>query len=268
MKLKLLILIQLFSLSLQSCGFNSPNSSSTHPPQVPDEIIEVDRSYMEAFDICEEVCTWYESDEEMYEIMPRMEADAAFAAWNNLKAICSRNDLYKARDLMTSKEFEGKLLIYLRNSTAQYHYFSGIKYQILLQVDPELAQKEIVKDLNLCLAMTDTVIELRNSDSVNVPPHYWNLFTDYLIALVNVEEYETAKTLPDRLYRYCILDGMSENQAVCRRNVLQAIYTCMTSDSKTALKTVNMLYTRMENDPELAEDAETVRSILMEEILP
>lgn len=260
-------MIQLFSLSLQSCGFNSSNSSSTPPSQVSDEIIEVDRSYMEAFDICEEVCTWYESDEEMYEVMHRMEADAAFAAWNNLKAICSRNDLYKARDLMTSKEFEGKLLIYLRNSTAQYHYFSGIKYQILLQVDSELAQKEIVKDLDLCLAMTDTVIGLGKSDSVNVPPHYWHLFSDYIIALVNIEEYETAKTLPDRLYRYCILDGMSENQADCRRSVLQAIYTCMTSDSKTALKTVNKLYTRMENDPELAEDAETVRSILMEEII-
>lgn len=257
----------LVPIIILSCSSRDNILSSSDSRQVSDEIIEVDKSYMEAFDICEEVCTWYESDEDMYEMMPRMEADAAFASWNNLKAICSRNDLYKARDLMTSKEFEGKLLIYLRNSTAQYHYFSGIKYQILLQVDPELAQKEIVKDLDLCLAMTDTVIGLGKSDSVNVPPHYWNLFTDYLIVLVNEEEYDSAEALPDRLYEYCILDGMSENQADCRRSVLQAIYTCMTSDSKTALKTVNKLYTRMENDPELAEDAETVRSILMEEII-
>ena len=115
--------------------------------------------------------------------------------------------------------------------------------------------------------MTNTVIELRNSDSVNVPPHYWNLFSDYLIALVNNKEYETAETLPDRLYRYCVLDGMTENRANCRRSVLQAMYTCMTSDPKTALKTINKLCTRMENDPELAADAETVRSILMENIV-
>ena len=268
MKLKLIILVQLLSLFVQSCGFNSSYSSSTTSSQVSDEIIEVDRSYMEAFDICEEICTWFESDEEMYEMMPRMEADAAFAAWNNLKAICSRNKLYEARDLMTSKEFDGKLIIYLRNSTAQYHYFSGIKYRILLQVEPELARKEIVKDLEFCLTMTDAVIEMHKSDSTYVPPHYWNLYSDYLIALVNDEQYETAETLPDRLYQYCILDGMTQNQADCRRSVLQAIYTCMTSDPKTALKTINKLCTRMENDPELAGDAETVRSILLDDILP
>lgn len=268
MKLKLIILIQLLSLFVQSCGYNSTKTSSSTSPQVSDEIIEVDRSYMDAFNICEKVCTWFESDEEMYETMSRMEADAAFSAWNNLKAVCSRNRLYEARDLMTSNEFEGKLMVYLRNTTALYHYFSGIKYRILLQLDPELAQKQIVKDLEVCLVMTDAVLEMHKSDTGYVPPHYWNLFTDYLIALVNVEEYETATTLPDRLYKYCILDGMSENQADCHRSVLQAIYTCMTSDTKTALKTVNMLCTRMENDPELAEDAETVRSILMEEILP
>lgn len=268
MKLKFIISIQLLSLFVQSCGFNSSTSSSTTSSQVPDEIIEVDRSYMEVFDICEEVCTWYESDEEMYEMMPRMEADAAFSAWRNLKAICSQNRLYDARDLMTSNEFEGKLMVFLRNTTALFHYFSGIKYRILLQLDPELAQKQIVKDLEVCLVMTDAVLEMHKSDTGYVPPHYWNLFTDYLIALVNVEEYETAKTLPDRLYKYCIMDGMSENQADCHRSVLQAIYTCMTSDTKTALKTVNMLCMRMENDPELAGDAETVRSILLDDILP
>lgn len=267
MKPKLIILIQLLSLFVQSCNINSLKTSSKASAQLSDEIKEVDRSYMDAFDICEEVSTWFESDEEMYEIMSRMEADAAFSAWNNFKAICYQNRLYEARDLMTSNEFEGKLLIYLRNSTAQYHYFSGIKYQILLQVDPELAQKEIVKDLELCLVMTDAVIEMHKSDSVNVPPHYWNLFSDYLIALVNNKEYETAETLPDRLYRYCVLDGMTENRANCRRSVLQAMYTCMTSDPKTALKTINKLCTRMENDPELAADAETVRSILMENIV-
>lgn len=264
MKAKSLFILPMVSLIVLSCS-SSPNSlSSSTSQEETEKIIEVDRSYMETFDLCEGVSRWYESDEEMYEVMSKPEADAAFSAWNNLKFVCSGNRLYEAKDLLTSGEFQVKLLTYLRNSTAMYHYFLGIKYRVLRQVDYELAQKEVIRDLELCLAMTDAVRGLSKTDSVNVPVHYGQLFSDYMIFLVRNELYEKAQTLPDRLYDYCILDGMTENEADCRRCVLQAKFICMTSDTKTALKTINQIHTRMENDPELAESAESVREILME----
>ena len=225
----------------------------------------VDRSYLDTFDICEEVCQWFESDEDMYKLLDKAEADSAILAWRRLKNVCFENNLYEARELLTSKHFEGRLLVYLRNSTAMYYYFSGIKYQVLSQVDQALAQREIVNDLEFCLYISDIVVE-KPSDSVYVPPHYWLLFSDYLVALVNAGKNRKAEALPEKLYRYCILDGMTENQADCRRCVLQARYICLTTDSKTALKTINQLYDRMSKDPELADDADNVKSILLGDI--
>lgn len=269
MKYKTLsFLVLLLTFAVISCG-NKPSSVPIfHNPDKPQNIAVVDKSYMEVFDMCEVLSQWYESNEEMYEVMGEAEADSSIRAWAEFKDVCSKGKLYKAKELMINKPFEGKLILYLRNSTAQYHYYAGIKYQILSQVDSALAQKELLEDLEFNLASVDCVVALqKSSGSFSIPPHYGELLNDYIFVLVNNGDYEKAGTLPEKLYEYCILDGLTKEEAELRKSFMETRYTCLTSDSKIGLKAIERLHARIKDDAELSGKADNIRGMLMEDLL-
>lgn len=240
---------------------------SSHPKKSEKPVIEVDRSYLDKFELCEKIARWFETDEEMYEIMEKSSADSAILAWNQLKDICNQNKLYEAKDLLTDKRFEGHLIIFLRNTTAQYVYFNGIKYPILAQVDSTLARKEILNDLEFCLTLTELVIETKSPEKTSLPPHYESLIYDYFMLLLEEGDYGKARTLPDKLYRYNILDGLNESKAAYHRLILETKLSVFEGPRKAALKKINELYTFMKSDPELEEDADSKRMSFLNMIL-
>lgn len=68
MKHKNLLILPIITLVLMSY------SSSNHKDEKP--VIAVDRSYLERFELCEGVARWFESDEEMYDIMDKNTAES------------------------------------------------------------------------------------------------------------------------------------------------------------------------------------------------
>lgn len=227
----------------------------------------IDRSYLKMFDACEEISRWYESDEDMHKILGDGRADSVILAWNHLKDICYQDRLQEAKELLTSKEYEGKLILFLRNTTAQYFFFGDLKYPALLQVDSALARKELVDDFRFCLAMTEIVIEMGDQDELNVPPHYANLVFDYFQFLLDDGDYDRAEPLTDRLYKYSILGGMEEKEATYHKMTMEAMYAAKTSKRDDALKKINELHDFMMNDPDSADSADIVTGYILNSLI-
>ena len=230
-------------------------------------LITVDRSYLDKFELCEDVARWFESDEEMYDIMDKNTAGSAILAWNQLKDLCNQNKLYEAKDLLTVKHNEGHLIVFLRNTTAQYVYFNSIKYRVLQQVDSLLARKELVADLGFCMAMTECVVDLKDPEDTYVPPHYENLIYDYFMLLLEDGDYDKAEPLPGKLYKYSILAGVEESVATYHKLIMEAKYAANARSNKDALKKINELHTFMKADPDLADAADSMRETFMAGLL-
>lgn len=163
--------------------------------------------------------------------------DSLRYTWSTFAELYSREEYKEAYDFLSSGEYYPNMLVYLRNSTAQYEFVSKIwSTCIAANADSEEEYlREFVKELDLCLLMTKFIVECGGEGSY-IPPHYLDLVTDLGQILLYSKDYEKAKSFDREIYDATKVVYGDDTMARFHAVAYHCIYLCRVGQEGQAYK--------------------------------
>lgn len=161
----LFLFLAVFSSCLFSC---KPQSYKTMDTDIADQFRQLDT-----------LAEMMQTLEESLQGVPKKRADSIVTAWNRVADLCCAEKPVKAYEYLHKDRNLSNVLLYLRNTTAQYYFVNEVLLPLALTALPEQdAIAEYVDNLELNFAMTRMVVILAQEENNYIPPHYLNLIAD------------------------------------------------------------------------------------------
>lgn len=130
-----------------------------------------------------------------------IDPDTLCMAWTGFAELYSKGEYEAAYDYLKEDQRYPNVLIYLRNSTAQYEFISSV-WNVCVSAhagSDEEYYKEIEDEYSLALLLTKTVVEMGGEDPY-VPPHYMNMVMEFGQLILTMKDYERAETFDEEIY--------------------------------------------------------------------
>ncbi len=126
--------------------------------------------------------------------------DSLRYTWSNFADLYSRGEYQEAYDFLSGGIYYPNMLVYLRNSTAQYEFVSKI-WSTCIAANAESEEAyliELESELDLCLLMTKTIVKGKGG---SYPPlHYMTLVMDMGQVIMDAKDYEKAESFDQEIY--------------------------------------------------------------------
>lgn len=143
---------------------------------------------------------WLTGGAEYPDDMP-IDPDTLKYAWTGFAELYSRGEYEAAYDYLKEEQRYPNVLIYLRNSTAQYEFVSTV-WNVCVSAhagSDEDYYKEIESEYSLVLLLTKTVVKM-GGETPYVPPHYMNMVMEFGRLILTMKDYERAETFDEEIY--------------------------------------------------------------------
>lgn len=166
--------------------------------------------------------------------------DSLRYTWSTFAELYSREEYKEAYDFLSSGEYYPNMLVYLRNSTAQYEFVSKIwSTCIAANADSEEEYlREFVKELDLCLLMTKFIVECGGEGSY-IPPHYLTLVMDMGQVIMDAKDYEKAESFDQEIYNAALVMYGHETMAQFLALSYHCNYLCKVGQEEQAHKEID-----------------------------
>ena len=130
-----------------------------------------------------------------------IDPDTLRSTWEGFAKLFTEEQYEDAYYYLKDKERYGNVLIYLRNSTAQYVFVSTVwNYCVSAHAgSDEEYFKELEPDYGLVLVLTRGVVEMGGDDPY-IPPHYMDLVMEYSRLLLTMNEITISETFDEEIY--------------------------------------------------------------------
>lgn len=130
-----------------------------------------------------------------------IDPDTLRMAWTGFAELYSRGKYEAAYYYLKAEQRYPNVLIYLRNSTAQYEFVSTVWNECVSAHagSDEEYFKEIEDEYSLALLLTRTVVEMGGEEPY-VPPHYMNMVMEFGQLILTMKDYERAETFDEEIY--------------------------------------------------------------------
>ena len=147
----------------------------------------------------------------------RIPEDSLLMSWVGFAERFSAEDWQEAYDFTRSGNNFSNILLFLRNTTAQYEFIVNAWSSVLFEVkEVNEFYEEMSILLNLNLAMVKTVIEMGGEGGF-VPPHYTDLLRALGLMYRLTGDFESCEGFCDEIYngyRACGFDDVTSRLAV------------------------------------------------------
>ena len=143
---------------------------------------------------------WLTGGPEYPDDMP-IDSDTLKYVWTGFAELYSEGKYQEAYDFLKEEQRYQSVLIYLRNSTAQYEFVSKV-WSVCVSAhagSEEDYYKEIGDEYSQALLHTKNVIEMGGKDPY-IPPHYMNMVMEYGRLILAMKDYEKAETFNEEIY--------------------------------------------------------------------
>lgn len=190
--MKTRILIFLIALAtLVGCGMGKAQKGPRSAPRAADRFAE-EIEYIDSL-------RWITGGPEY--ALDTIDPDTLRSTWEGFAKLFTEEKYEEAYDYLKDKGRYGNVLIYLRNSTAQYVFVSTVwNYCVSAHAgSDEEYFKELEPDYALVLLLTRGVVEMGGDDPY-IPPHYMDLVMEYSRLLLTMNEITTSETFDEEIY--------------------------------------------------------------------
>ena len=147
----------------------------------------------------------------------RTPSDSLLMSWVGFAERFSAEDWQEAYDFTMSGNNFSNILLFLRNTTAQYEFIVNAWSSVLFEVkEVNEFYEEMSILLNLNLAMVKTVVEMGGEDGY-VPPHYTDLLRAIGLMYRLTGDFDSCEAFCDEIYagyRTCGFDDVTSRLAV------------------------------------------------------
>ena len=130
-----------------------------------------------------------------------VDIDSLKMSWTGFAKLYSAGEYYAAYEFLKKDQKYPNVLIYLRNSTAQFEFIStawNVCVSAHAQSDEEYF-KEIEEEYLYVLYLTKAVVEMGGKDPY-VPPHYMDMVMELGRLILTMKDYERGEAFDEEIY--------------------------------------------------------------------
>lgn len=195
---KLLVILAALALCLLSCRQQTDYTT-------------MDSDIANQFRVLDTLSSMIQSNEDLFAGYTKKKADSIMTAWTTLANLCCEEKPEQAYEFLHAGKNQGDILIYLRNTTAQYYFNNEVLLPLALASVPEQdAIAEYLSNLELNFAMTRLVVVASQDSEKYIPPHYMDLIADLGFTYDAAGESEKAINMAEMIREASVETGNPE----------------------------------------------------------